>query len=362
MKLLNGDALTHLKNLPDESVDCVMTSPPYWALRDYGIEGQLGLEPTFDLYIKHLVDIFDQVKRVLKKSGTCFVNMGDTYGSGVSGGFSDKSTLAGYTSEDVKYRYEGKKLVSKTTEKSLIQIPFRFSIEMTNRGWILRNVIIWHKPNCMPSSAKDRFTVDFEYLFFFVKNKKYFFEQQFDNLGSICIRKRKSAFRQQQEEDDSLIRTDGRNKRTVWKISTKPFPEAHFAVYPEELCETPIKSGCPRWVCKKCGKAREKVYEDTGNVLMEHGSKKMDLAVDRHEKRNTLSVKEYKTIGYTSCNCGMGFKSGLVLDPFTGSGTTGVVAKRLGMDFIGIELNKNYIKMAKKRIGKVPVRLDTLIK
>jgi len=162
-------------------------------------KGQLGLEPNFDLYIKHLCDIFEEVKRTLKKEGGCWVNLGDTY--------SGSSVITSYRSTYPK--------------KSLIMIPFRFAIEMVNRGWILRNVIIWHKPNAMPCSVKDRFTVDFEYFFFFVKNKKYYFKQQ-KELSSK------------------------RNKRCVWPINTKPFKGDHSAVYPPELIETPIKSSCPQ--------------------------------------------------------------------------------------------------------------------
>jgi len=152
-----SDPLRIFRELPDESVDCIVTSPPYWGLRNYNNiskswkdwKGQLGLEPTFNMYINHLCDIFDEIKRVLKSSGTCWVNIGDRYSTSKSG------------------------IIS----KCLIGIPFRFTIEMINRGWILRNTIIWHKPNAMPSSVKDRFSVDFEYIFFFVKNQEYFFDQ-----------------------------------------------------------------------------------------------------------------------------------------------------------------------------------------
>jgi len=180
--------------------------------------------------------------------------------------------------------------------KCLVMIPQRFAIEMCNRGWILRNVIIWHKPNCMPSSVKDRFTVDFEYIFFFSKKKKYYFEQQLEKTitNDKNIRDRDST-----KLNNTPGRTrmggltkndyDFKNKRTTWRICPKPFKEAHFAVYPEELCETPIKAGCP--------------------------------------------------VG------------GIVLDPFFGAGTTGLVALKQNKKFIGIELNKEYIKIADKRLN-----------
>ncbi len=314
-QILNGDCLTHLKELKSESVNCVMTSPPYWALRDYGVKGQLGLEPTFEEYINKLCDIFEEVKRVLRKDGTCWVNIGDTY----YGGNKDNK----YITSEVQLGNKGSRTVEgarfkeakEIPDKCLTMIPFRFAIEMVNRGWILRNTIIWHKRNCMPSSVKDRFTVDFEYLFFFTKSKTYWFETQYEPHQLNLISRMKQGFNENQdydytkrtkkygsEEHESTHRQgfhknrdssqfynkEGRNKRTTWTINPKPFSEAHFAVYPEELCQTPIKAGCP--------------------------------------------------------------KGGIVLDPFFGSGTTGIVALKQSKYFIGIELNKEYIEIAKKRL------------
>ena len=309
-KILQGDALEQLKTLDSNSVDMCMTSPPYWALRDYGVAGQLGLEPTFDEYIHNLCDVFDEVKRVLKKEGTCWVNIGDTYWGSGSGtqyepnvGNSKEVYVMPYKSAKIKQR----RADSPYQPKCLTLVPLRFAIEMVNRGWILRNTIIWYKPNAMPSSAKDRFTVDFEYIFFFSKNKKYYFEQQFDEAVSGTdmgiLRSKKQAElntpsikkRQEAGIDSKTAGTGQKNKRTVWEIPTKPFTEAHFAVYPEELCETPIRAGCP--------------------------------------------------------------KGGVVLDPFFGAGTTGVVAIRQGKGFIGIELSDDYIKIAEKRLRGVQPEL-----
>jgi len=313
--ILQGDALEQLKTLPDESVDMCMTSPPYWALRDYGVDGQLGLEPTFQEYINKLCDIFDEVKRVLKKAGTCWVNIGDTYMGNSS--YSEKGRQ-GYGKDkigminkekwqDPKYKAAGNSRLrarehvksGQVKSKSLCQIPNRFAIEMTNRGWILRNEIIWHKPNCMPSSAKDRFTVDFEKLFFFTKNKKYWFETQTDTAltkGSKSGTLKENASEPTgkisgyNHSGKDFITGDTRNKRAVWTINTKPYKEAHFATYPEKLCATPIKAGCP--------------------------------------------------------------ENGIVLDPFFGAGTTGLVARNLNRDYIGIELNEEYIKIAEKRLSQ----------
>jgi len=313
--ILQGDALEKLKELPEESINCVMTSPPYWALRDYGVDGQLGLEPTFEGYINRLCDIFDQVKRVLRKDGTCWVNLGDSYNN--SGWANRETRLDKKLYSKVQGTHSGRGVQTNYPDKCLAMIPQRFAIEMVNRGWILRNTIIWHKPNCMPSSVKDRFTVDFEYIFFFTKNKKYWFETQRESHLSSSIKRIDAGFNENQDFDytkrkvkwkKSLMKgqqaqvrknhdmhydgtgysKEGRNKRTVWRICPKPFKEAHFAVYPEELCETPIKAGCP--------------------------------------------------------------KDGIVLDPFFGAGTTGIVALKQKKKFIGIELNPEYVKIAKVRI------------
>ena len=424
-KIIQGDTLKVLKTLPDEIINCCVTSPPYWGLRDYGTtpqiwdgnkdckhkwnirkyskvtnynegfnqrwenspnkiqkqsemgkirnieegfcskcgawRGSLGLEPTFELYIKHLCDIFDEVNRVLRNDGTCWVNLGDTYNGSKTGNTESRKNPNVVTNSFKKDN------INNIPTKSLCLIPQRFAIEMVNRGWILRNTIIWHKPNCMPSSAKDRFTVDFEYLYFFSKSKKYYFEQQLENLGSICTRKRKSAFRQQNENDEDLITTNGRNKRTVWKIPTKPFPDAHFAVFPEALIETPIKAGCPKYVCKKCGKAREKIFE-TNNPKGISGRAGTPMVskgiVDTFDGKQIIEPGHSSTVyssavykGLTNCGCNAGFEPGIVLDPFMGAGTTAKVALKQGKKYLGIELKQEYIDMANKRIKAIPLKL-----
>jgi len=175
--LYQGDALEVLKQMPDESINCVVTSPPYWALRDYGSEEQLGLEPDFNEYLEKLWAIFDEIYRVLRKNGTCWVNLGDTYYSTEkgTGGTSSKNKLGEKTFKAVHFKPIKPK--AKYREKSLCLIPERFAIGMVERGWILRNKIVWHKPNTLPESVKDRFTRSYEYIFFFTKSRKYYFEQ-----------------------------------------------------------------------------------------------------------------------------------------------------------------------------------------
>lgn len=274
---MRGGALNVMQTFPDQSINMCVTSPPYWGLRDYqtnpvkwndGWCGELGAEKNANDYINHLCNIFDEVKRVLKNDGTCWVNIGDTY-----------------------------------KKKYLCLIPFLFALEMKKRGWILRNVIIWHKPRCVPMGVKDRFTVDFEYIFLFAKNTKYYFEQQLEPFKSTTLKhsynrslSEKSKYYQgfnaknQQIFKEKLINNilKGRNKRTVWSISPTSFHGDHTATYPMKLIEIPIKAGCP--------------------------------------------------------------ENGIVLDPFIGSGTTAIMAEQLNCNWIGIELNPKYIKMAMERI------------
>lgn len=303
--IINGDALSVLKTLPNESVDSCVTSPPYWSLRDYNVAGQLGLEPTYQEYITKLCDIFDEVKRVLKPQGTCWVVIGDTYSAqrwtGKGEGQPINKMLDGH-------RDINPQRVTGLPSKCLVQIPARFAIEMCNRGWILRNELIWHKPRCMPSSAKDRFTVDFEKVFFFSKSTDYYFETQYEPLAEATIKRLKHPWRSLKDSKldkkvigmtpesfnraaIKLLENPRRIKRAVWRVCPTSYREAHFAVYPEELIETPIKAGCP--------------------------------------------------VG------------GIVMDIFMGAGTTGVVALKNNRNFIGIELNKDYIQIANKRIAKV---------
>jgi len=303
-KIIQGSTLEVLKTLPDNSVNCVVTSPPYWALRDYGIEGQLGLEPSFYEYIDKLLEIFDEVKRILKDDGTCWVNLGDTYSSS-SKGTGGKTKFTRRKGRGNFMEFSSPLKVEKIVpDKSLYLIPFRFATQMVERGWIMRNVIIWHKPNAMPQSVKDRFSIDFEYIFFFTKKPKYYFKQILEPLAPATIRRAKSGnYSVKNQKGIYTMSMDGwysmrrkilngelkgRNKRAVWSIATTQFRGGHFAVYPKTLVRNILTAGCP--------------------------------------------------------------PSGVVLDPFIGSGTTAIVAKELGMHFIGIDINPEYIKMAEERI------------
>ncbi len=291
MMLLQGDSLTMLRTLDAESVDCCATSPPYFNLRDYGIEGQIGLEPTIDEYLERLLAVFDEVNRVLKKSGCAFINLGDSY--------------AGVGGKNPSRPEKGACVIKEVAEKSLCLIPYRFAQAMMERFWVLRNIIVWHKPNAMPHSVKDRFTVDFEPVFFFVKSQRYWFKQQFEPHKEASLERYEYGLNARSPEDGfcaagsktgifsskrmgDFIQSEGRNKRTVWSIPTQGLEAAHFAVFPEELVRTILDCGCP--------------------------------------------------------------PGGTVLDPFMGAGTVALVAEKMSRKWIGIELNPDYCKMIEDRV------------
>ena len=465
-KLYNLDCREGMAKMDAESVDCCISSPPYWSLRDYGIEGSiwggdagcehdfeeknvafnkrndkqeiektlirakekgydvggwgaskrgaealdrsaipnssfcvkcnawkgsLGLEPNFELFITHLCDVYDEVKRVLKKTGTCWVNLGDTYSSSSTKSnwdtFADYRTDGGAGKRDIGGNIPKKRDMGGIPSKCLMMLPQRFAIEMINRGWILRNVIIWHKPNCMPSSARDRFTVDFEQVYLFVKAKKYWFDQdavRVPQTGNAHPKGKKlnppkEAFKEGipgwSKSTPNVIVPGGKNRRTVWTIPTHANPEAHFATFPPKLVIPMIKAGCPRAVCSVCGTARERIVErekDYNFIRSDTGKPRNKKLVDCNTKNDSLKdkskggfyFKEYyhiknKTLGWSDCGCNEGWDKGLVLDPFSGSGTTLYQANLLKRDFIGFEMSKEYCKIADKklRLTRIP-RLD----
>jgi len=268
-KIHNLDCFSGLDLIDDESIDCVITSPPYWALRDYDSDSQLGLEKTADLFVDKLIELFDKIHRVLKPTGTCWVNIGDTYAGSGKGAWGGRTELTDRSKESFTFDKKPD-IIEDVNAKSLMMIPERFALEMIkSQNWTLRNQLIWHKPNVKPETVKDRYTRDYEPVFFFVKNKKYYFNQQ----------KEKAV-------DGTM-----RNKRTMWSINTGQYAGAHTAVFPPELLRGPIDAGCP--------------------------------------------------------------PDGIVLDPFMGSGTTAAVSKEMGRNFIGFELNPEYITLAEERLVNV---------
>jgi len=385
-KIICGDVSEVLKEMPDECVDVIITSPPYWGLRDYQVKGQIGLEKTLDEYLNKLLKITAELKRVLKPTGVMFWNHGDSYG-GFQGKFARWPDQKLKLGENIPEHRKPKQYA-----KCLLGQNYRLALRMADeQNWTWRNTIIWWKPNCMPSSTKDRFTVDYEPVFFFTKSKKYWFEPQFENFESNKYDLKRMANARTEyggkwaQESGGAIKTQrafvagnslGRNKRCVWKINTHPFPAAHFAVFPEALIETPIKAGCPEMLCKKCGRAREKIIaqrelppEEWNDELKErlkkagankegqyYGKNQKDYpsyiggASDRKRRilRAMRSVRELK--GHTDCGCNAGWEPGIVLDPFVGAGTSCVVAKKFKRRWIGIDISKEYCRMARERI------------
>ncbi len=273
-KIIVGDVRDKLKTLPDKSVQCVVTSPPYWGLRDYKNDNQIGLEKTFTEYVKNLTSIFNEVKRIIKDDGVLWLNLGDTYAS----------------KDDLTNGIKG---------KNLIGIPWRVAFALQEDGWYLRQDIIWAKPNPMPEPVKDRCTKSHEHIFMFTKSPHYYFDSEAireprvssSNNHQFGGKKYNDPNNPIYASPGSIYKSDGkRNKRDVWFIPTQPFAGSHFAVMPEAVAEPCILST----------------------------SKEGDV----------------------------------VFDPFFGAGTVGVVSKRNNRNYIGIELNIEYVSIAEKRIGK----------
>ena len=266
IRIIKGDCSESLKKLDDKSVNTCITSPPYWGLRDYnGEDKQLGMEDTPEEFISNLVDVFREVKRVLRDDGTVWLNLGDTYcGTGHKGNYTDPKHKEGRNGQKIALNNK----IDGLKSKDLVGIPWRVALALQQDGWYLRQDIIWHKPNTMPESVKDRCTKAHEYIFLLSKNKKYYYDYEAIKEDAVIGKKR--------------------NKRSVWTVPTKPFKGAHFATFPMDLIEPCVLAGCP--------------------------------------------------------------EGGTVLDPFGGSGTTGLVADRNGRNAVLIELNNEYAEMARDRL------------
>jgi DNA modification methylase len=447
-QLYVGDALEVLRELPDESVHCVVTSPPYWGLRDYGTEAwdggdaecahrtgrvrpeastltggkdnlmesegvyrdvcgkcgatrvdqQLGLEPTPEQFVANMVDVFREVRRVLRADGTCFVNLGDSYAATVTSDrhFTQPTGPDGTPATKHPPQFGGQRTaVSGLKPKDLCGMPWRVAFALQADGWYLRSDIIWSKPNPMPESVTDRPTKAHEYVFLLTRSPRYFFDNdairephndkagdvsRFGNVG-------KNGGQQGQEQPDAFTRVDfprrpggreyhpaGRNIRSVWEIATEPFSEAHFATFPTKLPERCIKAGTSeRGCCPECGAPWVRLV-DVEQVPDKGGGTVADrqFAADPRDNGKVRgwgeqrTRREATTTGWhPSCACtekratDSGYPYDLppvpcqVLDPFMGSGTVALVARRLGRKSIGIELNPEYAALCARRLQQL---------
>lgn len=301
-EIVEGNASNVLEYMPRQSVNTCVTSPPYWGLRDYQVKNQLGLEDTPEEYVKNMVQVFSEVKRVLREDGTLWLNLGDSYAMrSIRGGNKKFSGNVGSHSHYEESIKKGKRRIPDgLKQKDLVGIPWRVAFALQADGWYLRQDIIWHKPNPMPESVKDRCTKAHEYIFLLSKNKNYYYDYEAikeDSVskGSVHVHKKGNKAEKYKEAglitrpNKTYITKAKRNKRSVWSICPAKYKEAHFAVFPEKLIEPCVLAGCP--------------------------------------------------------------EGGKVLDPFCGSGTTLLVAKKHNRKSIGIELNSDYVQLAKKRLN-----------
>ncbi len=377
-----GDARSVLPELPEHSVDCIITSPSYFGLRSYrapesvwddGWCGILGSEPTVQLYIQHLVGIFELCKRVLKPTGSLFINLDDSFAGGQPHKAGESNPGKEYYTKDTNSFGSLDKSNIGIPAKSLCAVPERFVVAMIDHQWILRNKLVWHKPSCMPESAKDRFTIDWEPFYFFTLQRKYFFERQFEPAHDWGTRDR-SNFRDGTQDPllkhhgfaDCNFANRGRNARSVWRINPEPQPASkkkgeirHYAAFPTALCTTPILACVPEQICTMCGKPRVRIYESsggsTGRGWHDHQDDSEMGMLQPHDVPNDYEVKE---IGLSDCGCGEPFKSGVVADIFSGTGTVAVEARKLGRQALLIDCSEAYCRIAQKRLEGIALPLE----
>lgn len=300
-----GNCLDLLAAMPDESVQTCVTSPPYWGLRDYGEAAQLGLEPTPEEYVENMVAVFREVRRVLRDDGTLWLNLGDSYMGGGGGNYGSGISTASDHGQHLTNVRNRREFIENTglKTKDLVGIPWRVALALQADGWYLRSDIIWHKPNPMPESVTDRPTKAHEYIFLLTKQPRYYYDadairEALDGPLHAPGNKKLDASRGDHDRMEKVWgNPGGRNRRSVWTVTTKPFSGAHFAVFPPDLIEPCILAGCP--------------------------------------------------------------EGGTVLDPFSGSGTTGMVALRHDRSYIGLELNPEYAAMSRDRIRDDAPLLNT---
>lgn len=368
--ILCGDCVAMLKTLPPLSVQCCVTSPPYYNLRDYGIEGQIGLEQTPEEYVAKLVAVFREVKRVLRDDGTLWLNLGDSYAGSGKGRNSDGSHQEGGKQGTSRGTIEGKLFRSAVPTlckpKDLIGIPWMVAFALRADGWYLRQDIIWHKPNPMPESCTDRCTRSHEYIFLLTKNARYYFDSyaieepaKWERWGNQTESKQHPGTAKHlggKSIADLPVR-GMKNKRSVWTIPTHSYKGAHFATFPPSLASFCSLAGTSeKGACSTCGAPltriikRERIIRERPNDFV----KRVGESGTGNSCPNSVAGVAVSTVGWNpTCACeGNNFVPCVVLDPFCGSGTVGEVAAATGRDFIGCELNPAYVELAKQRIEK----------
>jgi DNA modification methylase len=371
-----GDCLEVLRTIPDGSARMCVTSPPYYGLRNYGVDGQIGLEATPDAFVAKMVEVFREVRRVLADDGTCWLNLGDSYGAGL------RTTQVAQSVANGNMRDVPESGRVAGFSKQLLGIPWRVAFALQADGWYLRSDIIWHKPNPMPESVRDRPTKAHEYVFLLSKQPRYYYDAEavreeaeygrrhLPNGVARTGRKATSSAiwrgagdgREQVERNygatgQSYDPSAGRNARTVWTITPRPFKGAHFATFPAELAERCITAGSSeRGKCPECGAAWVRVVENESHSrwrdrkdparLNGYGRKDCGGSVE------SIKPPTVTTIGWRpTCSHDLDPVPDVVLDPFAGAGTVGLVCQRLGRDHLGVELNPAYRRMAIDRIA-----------
>lgn len=379
-RILTGDAREQLRALESESVHCCVTSPPYFGLRDYGHDDQIGLEATPEEYVSALVAVFAEVRRVLRPDGTLWCNLGDSYAARARGsdrgwersrlsnpGSLQKAQAASLRGTGERHRGKG----SGIKEKDLIGVPWMVAFALRTDGWWLRQEVIWHKRAPMPESVLDRCIRAHEQVFMLSKGPRYFYDAH-----SLCEQDAGVASGNGFGRPERLSYVDdgtprgsdeqwlpGRNRRSVWTLGPEPFPDAHFAVMPTALATDMVLAGTAPCVCSSCGASWTHIIERRRMLDGEHpverawGSPEDPYRLPANGIGHWRITTETLDCGWEpSCSCGAQAAPAVVLDPFAGAGTTGIAAVRHGRAFIGIEINPDYARLARDRI-ETDVRL-----
>jgi DNA modification methylase len=377
-RVLVGDAREKLRALPEASAHCLVTSPPYWSLRDYGVAGQLGLEDTPEEYVTALVEVFREAARVLRPDGTAWVNLGDCYSAGGRGGEQKGLTGTGVNESAAALESMGRSKwrAGGLPPKNLLGLPWRVAFALQADGWYLRQECIWHKTNPQPEAVEDRPTRDHEQVFLLTRREHYFYDTDAvrqavtgnaHTRGRGLNRKARSADSGARQNASWSAAVTGlvesRNLRSVWTFPTQPNPEAHFAAFPEDLPRRCTLAGTSeRGCCSACGVQVVRVVAKRRTVNGEPltgPARNKDRAEPSYNpgragRGHALIVTYRETVEWRpGCSCGAPTVPCTVLDPFAGTSTTGVAALKLGRSYVGVELNPEYAAISRRRLARV---------